>query len=1018
MTTITRLLMMITLITGTLTAHVSLTHEDEQQIKDAGQWEEYQQSLSDSEQHRMSSDLITKARDRVQRARLETIGYTEDEIEQALSPSLDTLESAAVPGGSSYSQMPSIGNDVKTMVIVVEFADYRLADPDDDGDTSDAITLSSISDNIFGSGTTTANTSYPGNDSVSDYFLRASNNLLTITGDVYLHTMPNNRSAYEPADTSSSNSQFFYDTIIKPALDALDASVDFSQYDNDSDGDLDSCNIIFCGPNGTWASYWWGFSFGANVGDVTYDGISIEDFTRQRLALRSTNDFNPSTLIHELGHKLGLPDIYDYDGDTGNNGGVGGIGLMGGDGDINPFFKWILDWQDPVIINSGAPQTVTLNARSDTSLSGNKAYAVWPNIENTDDDDLLTEFFIIENSQDVGNDSNAYNGEGLLIWHIDAEWGGSASYGYVNDNSYTTDKLIKVVQADGLGEIETGSYHDAGDFWSTGQSFTPTSTPSSSANDGSTSAVIVENISTNGSVMTADIGFNVTGVPENLTLYASSSADVDTPVLMTAFASDPDGDALSYEFTFGDGNSSTNNINRHTYSTGGTFTVGVNVSDGNSFPLYTEQEITISDPLSTLSTMTTLSDTATKLEACGDYLFAAMWGTVAIYNSNTDSWSEYGQSELGGFFDIEDVTTDGTTFALSGRRYNFSTGTWFSCILSTDDFSTWQYADLSSSSNLNGIAYSGSNWIVVGDAGYIATSTDLSSWTERSSGNTIKCHDIAFGNDVLVVTQAYYDSTTQTTYSEILFSNDYGITWSTATSLPNSYSIYPIKVIWDGSRFMLINYWDDIFYSTDGANWSETNHNPNNDISQRNISISYGAGRYLLALTSSTYSTNEDYLNWSELHTGTYSFADSAFLNDRFYLLDDSGTIYQTGLITNKQSTWLSTNSVSAFTDDTDSDGVSALLEYALDDNESGTTLTGDILEMSHSDEGMTITFTKPDDRDDVIYTIESSTTLATDSWTDTGMTITNETSSILEVMSGTSTDEGEFYRLSVELAE
>ena len=70
MTTITRLLMMITLITGTLTAHVSLTHEDEQQIKDAGQWEEYQQSLSDSELHRMSSDLITKARDRVQRARL------------------------------------------------------------------------------------------------------------------------------------------------------------------------------------------------------------------------------------------------------------------------------------------------------------------------------------------------------------------------------------------------------------------------------------------------------------------------------------------------------------------------------------------------------------------------------------------------------------------------------------------------------------------------------------------------------------------------------------------------------------------------------------------------------------------------------------------------------------------------------------------------------------------------------------------------------------------------------------
>ena len=46
--------------------------------------------------------------------------------------------------------------------------------------------------------------------------------------------------------------------MIKEALTAMDASVDFSQFDNDGDGDIDYFVVMGTGRVGAWATFWWG----------------------------------------------------------------------------------------------------------------------------------------------------------------------------------------------------------------------------------------------------------------------------------------------------------------------------------------------------------------------------------------------------------------------------------------------------------------------------------------------------------------------------------------------------------------------------------------------------------------------------------------------------------------------------------------------------------------------------------------------------------------------------------------
>lgn len=363
---------------------------------------------------------------------------------------------------------PSVGAP-KMLVLLVEFPDYQHADVN---------SRDYVSSRIFGTGDVNE---FP-YDSQREFYLRSSYKKLDIQGNV----LDWFQTDYDrPVDDGNNHSEVTQQ-IIKDAINYHDAQGhDFSQYDNDGDGDIDYVAVIWTGPTGAWASLWWGSFFGFSDDAFTVDGKTISTISWQQVSYsEDEGPFSPTTLIHETGHALGLPDFYDYDGDVGPKGGLGGMDQMAGGHDHNSFTKYILGWLTPEVAN-GSIQDLTL-----LPLSKNASSVLLK--KDATDSTKWDEFFIAEYRNKYGNDQGLPN-EGLVVWHIDAtlnQWG----Y-FENNNSFTDHKLIRLVQADGLEQIESRSAAaDAGDFFTTGQEFSPNTKPQTRFNDGGHSGVSLKDI--------------------------------------------------------------------------------------------------------------------------------------------------------------------------------------------------------------------------------------------------------------------------------------------------------------------------------------------------------------------------------------------------------------------------------------------------------------------------------------------------------------------------------------------
>jgi len=474
-----------------LLGHRGPTAEEIRQAKLDGTYDEKMEFVHGLGHHEMSPELVQKAKNKLKVAQMKLQGKTEAEIEAE-------ERSFALPSG--FEGVASTGNPA-ILTVVIDFADTRISSlyPD--------ISITDINNNIYGDGTTEAQSHAP-YESVNAFYKRASENTLSFSGNTLgVYNFSGNQATYTPGMTLVAENQRLFD-MVKEALESFDATHDFSQYDNDGDGDIDGLNIIWSGELGGWATFWWGYQWSFFVGDAdttTFDGKTLNTFTWQSLETRSNgSDYNPETLIHEIGHLLGLPDLYDYEPGADLEGGAGGVDIMDSRGNFNAFSRWTLDWITPEIVGSGPAITRELRASGDPSSSLSKAVAIFPNLSN----DPFQEFFMIENRYRVGNDGGEANmpSDGLAIWHIDANLN-SAQTAFAFNNTDGAHKHVRLIQADGLAEIESGSQADAGDYYNTGDEFTPSSSPASVMYAGSATGIEVKNISADGLVMTADIGF-------------------------------------------------------------------------------------------------------------------------------------------------------------------------------------------------------------------------------------------------------------------------------------------------------------------------------------------------------------------------------------------------------------------------------------------------------------------------------------------------------------------------------
>ncbi|MCB2154912.1 M6 family metalloprotease domain-containing protein [bacterium] len=320
-------------------------------------------------------------------------------------------------------------------------------------------------------------------ESLTEYYKRSSYGALNIQGDVlpwYQAAHP--RTWYGPG------------VLIKEALQHWDPTHDFSVYDNDGNGTIDYFMVCWTGPDDGWGNLWWAWcdmSASEFAGDsFTVDGKKLGVFSWQWEGRPLGSEFQAEVVIHETGHALGLPDLYDYDESVGPVGGVGGLDMMDANwGDHNAFSKWMLGWLTPTVIST-SESIISKSLRPSSEYPD--AIMIMPGASGASP---FTEYFLIQNRSRRTEDTNdfTYPNDGLVVWHLDAELNGTGD-GFLFDNSYTSRKLIRLMEADGLEEIVAGGGVDEDDYYTSSRYFSSLSTPNSRAYSGSVSGVGLLNI--------------------------------------------------------------------------------------------------------------------------------------------------------------------------------------------------------------------------------------------------------------------------------------------------------------------------------------------------------------------------------------------------------------------------------------------------------------------------------------------------------------------------------------------
>lgn len=216
--------------------------------------------------------------------------------------------------------------------------------------------------------------SYP--DSLAEYYDQESYGQLQVSGDVY----PASGSYVLPGsffDFMMPFNQAAYTSMWNSLLTQLDAEIDGTQYDGNSDGAIDA--IIVVPPDGDHFGVGGPMAY-ANSHEV--DGLVSYQMDGKDVTLFSvqSNVFGDAlhshaVPAHEFGHLLGLPDLYDGgmgapsngpDGDDGQ--GDGGWALMSQGGHLGPDLplcaphKLLLGWDAPLELSTdlGTEEAVTL----------------------------------------------------------------------------------------------------------------------------------------------------------------------------------------------------------------------------------------------------------------------------------------------------------------------------------------------------------------------------------------------------------------------------------------------------------------------------------------------------------------------------------------------------------------------------------------------------------------------------------------------------------------------------------
>jgi immune inhibitor A len=400
-----------------------------------------------------------------------------------------------------FAALPEVPGDFKILTVLVDFSDNPASVTANDFDTLVYVDVGGT---------------------VHNYFKEVSYSTLSINSPIwpsalgwvrapryYFYYVNNNYGM----GSYPNNSQ----KLVEDIVDAIDASVDFSQFDNDGDTYVDGLIITHAGSgaeytgNSTdiWSHKW-------QIPARLKDGVFVSAYSINPEYWAAAGDITLGVYCHELGHIFGLPDLYDTDY---SSYGIDAWSLMAVGSWNGPFYMggspahpdaWsriFLGFVSPTVPNFDQTNVIFTQVEMNPSI-----YKLWTNGSPTN------EYFLVENRQLKGYDA-FLPGDGLLIWHIDDNKAGNTDEWWPTSGNASHYK-VALVQADNLWELEqkTG-YADNTDPYPgrmVNRNFSGASWPNSDSYSGTGTSVSVVNISNSGATMTADI---TVGTPQGISVY-------------------------------------------------------------------------------------------------------------------------------------------------------------------------------------------------------------------------------------------------------------------------------------------------------------------------------------------------------------------------------------------------------------------------------------------------------------------------------------------------------------------
>lgn len=331
------------------------------------------------------------------------------------------------PGRTDYS-FPVTGEQ-KAIVILVEFKDVKFGSKNKTKYATSGYDYFNEMLNKEG-----YRDEYGATGSAFDYFKLNSDGKFLPKFDVYGPvTLSQNMSYYGGNDSNGDDKNPH--KMVEEACKALDATVNFKDYDRDGDGYVDNVYVFYAGygeadtygqEDTVWPHQYY-LSWANSTNGITpgamlkLDGVYIDKYgcSNETMGIDAYGSMmnrpdGIGTFVHEFSHVMGLPDLYctdysitpapftpgDYsvlDGGSYNNDGMTPPMYSG-------FERYALDWFAPESMErSGIYELEHLGY-------GGKSYILQT--------EVAREFYLFENRQKSGWDAYI-PGHGMLVWHID-----------------------------------------------------------------------------------------------------------------------------------------------------------------------------------------------------------------------------------------------------------------------------------------------------------------------------------------------------------------------------------------------------------------------------------------------------------------------------------------------------------------------------------------------------------------------------------------------------------------------